>query len=566
MPNTNPPSASLRRRVAEAIGGRLAWIAVFSFFLNLTYLAAPLYMMQVYDRVMHSQSVPTLLYLTLAVALAYITLAMLDGVRGQVLIGVSDALEDTLAESLLRQATAPTRRDRIRPGAAHLGRDLDTVRQFAAGAAVLAFIDLPWAPIYLVVITMLHWALGVFAAVSATLLVALTIVAERAARGPMTQAGAVALRAWHFGDAVARHADCASTMGLGAPLAARWTTLRRGMLNAQAEASRRAVLLSAAARFLRMFTQSAILGFGAYLCIEHEVSGGAVFAGSLLLSRTLAPVEGIIAAWRPTLTAWDAWRRIEQVSAEEPGRTLQLPPPTGALSAEDLTWTPAGAERPALRGVSVKIEPGAALAIIGPNAAGKSTLARMLAGATCPDSGTLRLDGAEYATWDQAQLGRAIGYVPQEVALFPGTIRDNIARFGEATDEAIVAAAQDARAHDMIMRLPSGYQTLIDDASATLSGGQKQRVALARALLGDPAILVLDEPSASLDTEGEAALFACLVAARARGCTVVMVTHSTGLVRLADYVATMVAGQLVRVQPARDFLTRAGPVAIAATA
>jgi PrtD family type I secretion system ABC transporter len=558
--------AGLRRRVADAVGGRLAWIAFFSFFLNLTYLAAPLYMMQVYDRVLHSQSVPTLLYLTLAVALAYITLAMLDGVRGQVLVGVSDVLEGTLAESLLRQATAPTRRDRIRPGAAHLGRDLDTVRQFAAGAAVLAFIDLPWAPIYLVVITMLHWALGVFAVVSAILLVGLTVVAERAARGPMTQAGAVALRAWHFGDAVARHADCASTMGLGAPLAARWTALRRGMLSAQAEASRRAVLLGAAARFLRMFTQSAILGFGAYLCIEHEVSGGAVFAGSLLLSRTLAPVEGIIAAWRATLGAWDAWRRIEAVSTEESGRTLLLPSPSGALSAEDLTWTPAGAERPALRGVTVKLDPGVALAIIGPNAAGKSTLARMLAGATCPDSGTLRLDGAEYATWDQAQLGRAIGYVPQDVALFPGTIRDNIARFGDVTDEAIVAAAQDARAHDMIMRLPAGYQTMIDDASATLSGGQKQRVALARALLGDPALLVLDEPSANLDTEGEAALFACIVAARARGCTVVMVTHSTGLVRLADYVATMVAGTLLRVQPARDFLARPSTVAIAASA
>jgi ATP-binding cassette subfamily C exporter for protease/lipase len=338
------------------------------------------------------------------------------------------------------------------------------------------------------------------------------------------------------------------------------------MLNAQAEASRRAVLLGATARFLRMFTQSAILGFGAYLCIEHEVSGGAVFAGSLLLSRTLAPVEAIIAAWRPTLTAWDAWRRIEQVSAEETGRTLLLPRPTGAVQAEDLVWTPPGAERPAIRGVSIKIEPGAALALVGPNAAGKSTLARMLAGATRPDSGVLRLDGADYATWDEAQLGRAIGYVPQEVSLFPGTIRDNIARFGDATDEAVVAAAVEARAHDMIMRLPAGYQTLIDDSSATLSGGQKQRVALARALLGEPALLVLDEPTAGLDSEGEAALFACLVAARARGCTVVMVTHSASLVRLADSVATMFAGQLLGVQASREFLTRAGPVAIAASA
>jgi len=564
MPHST--GSSLRRRVAKAIGGRLAWIAFFSCFLNVTYLAAPLYMMQVYDRVMRSQSLPTLLYLTLAVAMTYVALAMLDGVRGQVLVGVSDALEATLAEQLLRQATAPTQRGRIRPGAAHLSRDLDIVRQFAAGAAVLAFIDLPWAPIYLVVITMLHWALGVFAAVSAISLVALTLVAERAARAPMAQAGAVAIRAYQFGDSVARHADCASTMGLGPRLAARWSALRASMLASQAEASHRAVILSAAARFLRMFTQSAILGFGAYLCIEHEVSGGAVFAGSLLLSRTLAPVEAIITAWRPTLAAYDAWRRIEAVSTEDNPEALLLPHPFGAISVEDVVWTPAGADRPVLRGLSIKIEAGAALAIIGPNAAGKSTFARMLAGATCPDGGVLRLDGAEYATWDPDQLGRSIGYVPQEVALFPGTIRDNIARFGSATDAEILAAAQAARAHDMIMRLPGGYQTVIDDASSTLSGGQKQRVALARALLGEPSVLVLDEPSANLDTEGEAALFACLTAARARGCTVVMITHSSSLVRMADYVATMVAGSLVRVLPAREFLAKPSTVAIAASA
>ena len=556
------PRTALRRSLFAALGARLGWIFLFSCFLNVTYLAAPLYMMQVYDRVMRSQSVPTLLYLTLAVALAYLTLSVLDGVRGQVLAGVSDVLESALAQALLHQATAPARRGHTRPGASHLGRDLDTVRQFAAGAAVLAFIDLPWAPIYLTVITLLHWALGLFAAVSALLMVALTVIAERATRGPMAQAGAVAQRAYQFGDAVARHADCASTMGMGTDLASRWGGLRSGMLAAQGEASRRAVLLGAAARFLRMFTQSAILGFGAFLCIRHDISGGAVFAGSLLLGRTLAPVEGVIAAWRPTLTARDAWLRIEAVAGPVPVPAVVLPAPMGAVSAEDISWTPTGAERPALRGVSLKIEAGAALAIIGANAAGKSTLARVIAGATCPDSGVLRLDGAEYASWNAAQFGRAVGYVPQEPALFPGTIRDNIARFGDATDDVVIAAAQAAHAHDMIMRLPNGYQTVIDDMSGALSGGQKQRVALARALLGDPPLLVLDEPSASLDTDGEAALFACLVAARARRCTVVVVTHSTSLVRLADSVALMVAGQVTRVQPAREFLAR--PISVPA--
>jgi PrtD family type I secretion system ABC transporter len=553
-------SRSLRQQIVRAVMGPLLWVAIFSCFLNITYLATPLYMMQVYDRVIRSQSIPTLLYLTVAVAIAYVAFAILDGVRGQVLSGVSDIVEETLATSLLHRATSPMEQGRTRPGAAHLGRDLDTVRQFAAGYAILAFIDVPWTPIYLAVITLLNWTLGIFAAASALCLVALTIVAERAARGPMAQAGQVAVRAYQFGDAIARHADCASTMALSGRLASRWSLLRQGMLSAQAEASRRAVVLGAAARFLRLLTQSAILGLGAYLCIRHDISGGGVFAGSLLLGRTLAPVEGVIAAWRPTLAAREAWRRIEAVAAEDLAPSLILPAPTGAITAQDLVWTPPGSERPALSGISLAIEAGAALAIVGPNAAGKSTLARILAGAVRPDTGMLRLDGAEYATWDQEQIGASIGYVPQDVALFPGTIRDNIARFGDVADADVLEAARAAHAHDMIMRLPSGYQTLIDDSCAALSGGQRQRVALARAFLGNPAVLILDEPNACLDTEGETALFASLVAARARRCTVIMVTHSTNLVRLSDFVATMIGGQIQRVQKSREFLTRPSQV------
>jgi PrtD family type I secretion system ABC transporter len=553
-------------RILSDIIKPLAWIALFSFFLNLLYLAAPLYMTQIYDRVMRSQSVPTLLYLTLAVAMSYAALAILDAVRGQILAGISDIVEQRLGTILLHQATAPLRAGRPRPGAGLLGRDLDTVRQFAAGPAVLAFIDLPWAPLNLAAITLLHWSLGVFAAASCVLLMGLSLLAERAARGPMALANNVAGRAYQFGDMLARHADCASTMGLAPSLSARWRALRRAMLSAQTEASRRAVLLGSLARFARLFLQSAILGFGAYLAILHEISGGVMFAASLLLGRTLAPVEAVIGAWRGTLAARDAFGRLAAMATDDAAETpgLALPAARGEVALEAVSWTPDGAVRPALRSVTLKIEAGAVLALIGPSAAGKSSLARVLAGALHPAEGIVRLDGAEMVSWNQAQLGRAIGYLPQEVSLFPGTIAENIARFGAAEDTDIVAAAQAARAHDMILRLPAGYATLIDEASALLSGGQRQRVALARALFGDPPVLVLDEPNANLDAEGEAALIACVIEARQRRRTVVMITHNVSLVRIADFVATMVGGHIMRVQPTSEFLGK--PAKLAASA
>ena len=545
-----------RRTLLAAIIRPLGWVVFFSCFLNVSYLAAPLYMMQVYDRVMHSQSVPTLLYLTLAVAMAYAAFALLEAVRGQILAGVSDLVEATLAGHLLQSATAPQIEGRKRPGAGHIGRDLDTVRQFASGAAVLAFIDLPWAVIYLGVLFLLHWVLGAFAVGVSILLLLMSIAGERAARGPMARASAVATRAYQFGDSIARHADCASTMGLGAGLAERWRAWRAEMLDAQNEASRRAVVLGALAKFTRMLTQSAILGLGAYLAINHQIGGGAMFAGSLLLGRCLAPLESVIAHWRSTLSAREAWSRITTISVSVEPDMLELPAPVGEVMLERVCWTPLGGERPALSDVSLKLEAGAVLAVVGPNAAGKSTLGRVFAGALRPDSGIVRLDGAEFVAWDAGQLGRSIGYLPQDAALFPGTIRDNIARFADVPGEVIVAAAQAAMAHEMILRLPLGYQTPLDDTSGRLSGGQKQRIALARAFLWDPPVLVLDEPSASLDADGEAALFRCVISARERKKTVVLITHSTALVRIADSVATMVGGRLLRVQRSSEFLGR----------
>lgn len=552
------------RHTVRAIAGPLAWVTVFSCFLNLLYLAAPLYMMQVYDRVMHSRSVPTLLYLTLIVALCYVTYAILDGVRGHVLSGVSDLVEDRLGRALIAHVTTPARSARDQPLGVHIARDLDTVRQFAAGAGALAFIDLPWAPIYLGAIALLHPLLGLFACGSAIILLGLTVASEQAARRPMGDAGKRAARAYQFGEAVTRYADCARTMGMGAALTERWRALRGDMLSAQNRASQRTVLLSAASKCARLFFQSSILGVGAWLAIHDEVSGGAIYAGSLLLGRTLAPVEAIIHAWRPTLAAKEALGRIAALTAQDGAapRPVTLPEARGELMLDGVAWTPPGMSRPVVRGITVRIEPGAALVMVGPSAAGKSTVARLMAGAMRPDSGIVRLDGADLATWDTAQLGAFIGYLPQEVALFPGTIRDNIARFGDASDEAVVAAAKAAFAHEVIVRLPHGYQTMLDDAAMTLSGGQKQRIALARALLGRPSVVILDEPNANLDSEGEAALTECVLALKQRRCTVIMITHRIGLVRISDYVATMSEGQMMRVQRAGEFMAQHAPAAV----
>lgn len=552
------------RRTMAAIASPLGWVAGFSCLSNLLYLAAPIYMMQIYDRVLHSRGVPTLLLLTLAVAICYVAYAILDAVRGRILAGISDIIEQRLSAAVLGRLTT-VRRGGTGSAASGVARDLDTVRQFIAGSGPLAFVDLPWAPIYLCAIALLHPTLAWFSIGAGGVLMGLTLVSERAARGPMTKAGQVATRSYLFGDAIARNIDCARTMGLGAGLTARWRQLRQDMLTAQNAASSRTVVLGAIGKGMRLFFQSAILGVGAWLAIHDAISGGAIFAGSLLLGRMLAPIEAMIGAWRPTLAAKVSFGRIRSVLTDTAAdtKTVQLPDPVGDLHLEGVSWTPPGMHRPVVRGVAVQIQAGAVLTIVGASAAGKSTIARLLVGALRPDNGVARLDGADLATWDTAQLGRAIGYLPQDVSLFPGSIRDNIARFGDASDEAVIAAAKAARAHDMITRLPDGYGTILDENAASLSGGQKQRIGLARALLGDPAVVVMDEPNANLDSDGEAALTECVLELKQRRKTVVMVTHRAGLVRISDYVATMQDGAMTGVQKAVEFMAGQAPAVVA---
>jgi PrtD family type I secretion system ABC transporter len=527
--------------------------------LNVLALAAPLFAMQLCDRVMAGPAEDaraTMAWLGLSGALVYGVFTALIPVRQQVLAGLSGLLEEQFSTAMIHRASAPCTDESTRPIVAVAGRDLDILRQFATGPTLLALMDLPFAPLFLLVIFGLHWELGAAGLLCMAIQASLSYLAVRAAASAPGDGGIV-VHAYEFGDAVTRHADCASTMGLSTGLTRRWQSLRGRVHSDEVAPGRAAAQLTAAARFCGLASRTLIFGAGALLARHHAIGAGAVFATFLLLDRALSPLESVAGAWRDVLSARAALRRVRGEIGQWPAVTRpKLPHARGELLLEGVVWTPPGASRPALRGVTIKIEAGAVLAVIGPSAAGKSTLARVLCGALRPAHGMALLDGAELGSWNAEQLGGAIGYVPQDVALFPGTIAENICRFGQGSEFQIAAAARLAGAHDMIKQLPEGYQTAIDGNAGFLSAGQRQRVALARALFGDPPVLVLDEPDASLDAEGEAALIGCMIEARRRRRTVIMITHNTALVRVADFVATMVGGHIMKVQRTAEVLGR----------
>lgn len=567
-----PPEAVLPAWLAE-IARPLLRVAACSFAINLLALTTPLLVSQVAERVLQGRanaaaeagSLQTLMCIVAAAALAYGAWAKLEMTRRRTLAGLTEIFEARLGHAMLLRATAAAVGNAERPVVATIARDLDLLRNFTSGRALVAWINLPFAFIFVVAMATLHWAIGVAGLVCLTGQTWILLALARGSGGDVhswhpdswhLDNADKAARAYAFGEAVSRHADCAATMDLGTALARRWQNLRHEAGSGSIELGRRALRLAIAARVAGLASRTVVLGVGTVLSLHHAIGVGAIFAGCLLMGRALAPSRIVTNCWSSFIAARAALYRARAMidGAHRPAQGLA--PARGELVLERVAWMPAGALRPVLRGVTLKIEAGAVLAVIGPSAAGKSTLARVLCGALRPGEGVVRLDGTEISLWGKEKLGAAIGYLPQDVALFPGTIAENIARFGSATELQIVAAARLAGVHDMIRQLPFGYRTVLDDKAGVLSAGQRQRVALARALLGDPAVLVLDEPDASLDAEGEAALIACMIEARRRRRTVVMITHNAGLVRVADFVATMVGGHVMKVQRTAEVLGR----------
>jgi PrtD family type I secretion system ABC transporter len=509
-------------------------VAVISLFVNLLMLTVPLYMLQLFDRVLASRSEATLVYLTIAAVGALAVLGLLDMLRSRVLARISTWMEQRLSPIALSRAVGAMLQARSY-GTQSL-RDITQVRQFIASPALLALFDAPWVPIYLFVIYLLHPILGVVGLVGAVLLFAVAIANELATRRPLSEANNQWVKAMRKTDAAVRNAEVIESMGLMPGIVRRWLADNQAALALQERASDRAGVLLALSKFLRLSVQIAMLGMGAYLVVLQEITGGIMIAASIILSRALQPVEQAIGSWKNLLSARAAYRRLSEFLADAPVREtdIDLPAPTGHLLVEQAVFIPPGGSKPTLRGVTFSVEPGEILAVVGPSAAGKSTLARLIVGAWKPYSGVVRLDGADVYAWDRADFGRHAGYLPQDVELFEGTIAENIARLDEADAESVVDAARRAGVHDLILKLPKGYSTPLGEGGIVLSGGQRQRIGLARALFGQPRLIVLDEPNANLDAEGEAALVEAMVEAKRGGAVVIFISHRPSLVSCAD--------------------------------
>lgn len=525
---SNEIASALKQQSAIMIA-----VGAFSGVLNLLALTGAFYMLQVYDRVLPSSSVATLIGLTILMAGLYAAFGLLDYVRVRLMSRVGlrfDQLVSSRIFSMVHSGASPAQR--ADPSLQPI-RDLDQIRTFLSGMGPPALFDLPWIPLFLVIIYLLHPMLGLFSLFGALLLIIITAISEFRSKTPMVAAAASHRERLGLAEMARRNGEAIQALGMGGHLSDRWNDVNARFLDQQVRASDAATLMSTLAKVVRLLLQSGILGLGAYLAISGEVSAGTIIAGSITMSRALAPLDSAIAHWRSFIGARQSYHRLVAQFAKEdavapPHAQVSLPPPHQSLQVNKMFVTPPGARQPMLKGIDFAVSTGDGLGIIGPTASGKSTLARALVGVWAPSSplSSVRLDGAAIDQWPKVTLGRHVGYLPQDIELFDGTVANNIARFDpSATDAEIIAAAAAAGCHEMIVQLDGGYQMQIGESGASLSGGQRQRIALARALFRNPFLVVLDEPNANLDQHGENALTHAIVGVRRRGGIAIVIAH-----------------------------------------
>ena len=538
---------------------------VFSFFINALMLVPSLYMMQVYDRVLNSRNEMTLLMLSLITLGLYALLGGLEWVRSQLLVRASLQLDNQLNERVFGATFEASLRGAGGNPVQALA-DLNNLRQFLTGSGLFAFFDAPWAPIFLVVITLLHPWLGLFSLCGGLVLLALTWLTEKITQKPLAEASAAGLQASNFAGNNLKNAEVIEAMGMLPAVRARWYVRHRASLALQQLASNRAGAIGAATRVVRLTQQSLILGLGALLVISGKLSPSAMIAANILMGRVLSPIEQAISMWKNFVAARSAYERLQKllqaIPAKEKG--MALPAPQGNMALENLVATAPNSPTVILKGINARITAGEVVGVIGPSASGKSTLARLLVGVWPAASGKVRLDGADIFSWNKAELGPYIGYLPQDVELFEGSIAENIARFAEPDAAKVVQAAQRSGVHEMILRFPKGYDTPIGPAGSFLSGGQRQRIALARAIYGDPVLIVLDEPNSNLDDIGEQALVRAVMDLKARGSTVIVMTHRTSIVGVVDKLMVLRDGTLQHYGPRNDVLATLAKAAQAA--
>jgi ATP-binding cassette subfamily C protein len=531
---------------------------VFSSLVNILQLAGPLYMLQIYDRVLTSGSVPTLVGLSVIMLVLYGYYGFLDFVRSRLMVRVGRKVEEGLRSRVFDAVTAHALRRTPNIGSQPVN-DLGTVRQYLSGQGPFAFFDMPWVIVFLGVITVVHWVLGLASLGAAIIIFVMAVLSERKTRAPVQEATKAMIKATLMTEEARRNAEALHALGMVGAMRDRWAEVQQTALDYQTMANDASGGLTAIARVTRLAIQSGMLGLGAYLAIIHDISSGSMIACTIILSRALAPVEQAIATWQQFLAYRKARERLGQVLRSVPQRPerMKLPAPAGRLDVDNLAVLMPGVEKPLLQSISFSVEPGEGIGVIGPTGAGKSTLARALVGIASNMRGTIRLDGATLDQRDPDELGRLIGYLPQDVQLFDGTVMQNISRFDpEALPEKVVEAAKLANVHDLIMRLPDGYNTQLGENGSRLSAGQRQRMALARALYKDPVLLVLDEPNSNLDAEGEAALDHGIRQGLARGAAVVVIAHRPSALAAISKMLVLSDGKTAALGPRDEVLRK----------
>jgi ATP-binding cassette subfamily C protein len=539
-----------RGQAAVAVTG------VFSIFLALIQLALPLYTMQVYDRVLGSRSMETLVMLSLLAVGCFIVFGLLDAIRAQVYLAIGHFTAKTLSvEALEASMRGLLRGGQNRPG--QVLRDFSELRQFLSGPSIAVPFDATLSLIFIVILYLIHPIYGIVAFVGALALVAVSMLGRAATASMVAEANQALIRSAGEIEAASQSVEIIEAMGMMPNLIRRWQVLQDRYLMIVSRSSSRARVFSSLAKVLRMTAQIAIMAAGAVLVLQREASPGSMLAASILMGRALAPFEQLVEGWRSWISARETYRRLRGLMVESADAPSDfVPDPKGRLSIDRVLYVPPGTDRPTLRNVSFTLEPGQALGIIGSSSSGKSTLARLIVGTLAPSGGGVYLDGQNVWTWEREHFGKHIGYMPQNVSLLGGTVAENIARMGEVDQAAVVAAARCADVHEMIGRLPKGYQTEIGDGGARLSGGQRQRIALARALYGEPRLIVLDEPNSNLDQAGETALVQAIMEAKKAGATVIVITHRPATLSAVDRIIVLRDGMIDQLGSRNEVLKR----------